>query len=467
MIIVYLSCMGIAMSHQKEKTDLTIIGSGLAGSEAAFQAANRGLKVKIIEMRPIKMTPAHQGSDCAELVCSNSFRSDDDCYNAVGLLHHEMRVCGSLIMQCADKHKVPAGGALAVDREAFSTEVTHILKSHPNIEFISDVVKKLPDSDAGSVIIATGPLTDTALAKDIQAVTGQESLAFFDAIAPILFKESVDFSKAWFQSRYDKGDGKDYINCPMNKQEYDCFYDALMAAEKTEFKEWEKDTPYFEACLPIEVMAERGRQTLCFGPMKPVGLRHPNATEQHHAVVQLRQDNKTGQLYNMVGFQTKLKYHAQKAVFSLIPGLENAEFARLGGIHRNSFIKSPLLLDTELRLKMRPNIRFAGQITGCEGYIESAAVGLAAGRFATDEILNRNTIYPNRQTALGSLLAHITGEADHKYFQPMNINFGLFPELTEKFMMIDGRKRKLGKKDKAELYSKRAKEQIQEFALCA
>lgn len=448
----------------QNKSDLTVIGCGLAGSEAAFQVAQRGLKVKIIEMRPKKMTPAHQTEKCAELVCSNSFRSDDDCYNAVGLLHHEMRVCGSLIMKCADKHKVPAGGALAVDREAFSEEVTKILKSHPNIELVSDVIEKLPDADAGHVIIATGPLTDTALAHDIQAITGQESLAFFDAIAPIIYKDSIDFDKAWFQSRYDKGDGQDYINCPMTKQEYDRFYDALMLAEKTEFKEWEKNTPYFEACLPIEVMAERGRQTLCFGPMKPVGLRHPKASEPHHAVVQLRQDNKTGQLYNMVGFQTKLKYQAQKEVFSLIPSLENAEFARLGGIHRNSFIKSPLLLDKSLRLKMRPNIRFAGQITGCEGYIESAAVGFMAGRFAINDILHQEITYPNRQTALGSLLAHITTDADAKYFQPMNINFGLFPELDDKFLIIDGRKKKLGKRDKAELYSKRAKEKILSFA---
>jgi methylenetetrahydrofolate--tRNA-(uracil-5-)-methyltransferase len=445
-------------------TDLTIIGCGLAGSEAAFQAANAGLKVKIIEMRPQKTTPAHQGSDCAELVCSNSFRSDDDTYNAVGLLHYEMRQCKSLIMHCADMHKVPAGGALAVDREAFSAEVTKILKNHPSITFKTGVIDKLPDSNAGHFIIATGPLTDTALASDIQAVTGQDSLAFFDAIAPIIYKDSIDFSKAWFQSRYDKGDGQDYINCPMNEQEYNIFYDALMAAEKTEFKEWEKDTPYFEACLPIEVMAERGRQTLCFGPMKPVGLRHPNATQPHHAVVQLRQDNKTGQLYNMVGFQTKLKYNAQQAVFRLIPALENAEFARLGGIHRNSFIKSPILLDASLRLKSRPNIRFAGQITGCEGYLESAAVGLLAGRFVSNEILKQDIQIPPRDTALGSLLAHITGDADHKYYQPMNINFGLFPELTDKFMVIDGRKRKLGKRDKAELYTKRAKTSIAEFA---
>jgi methylenetetrahydrofolate--tRNA-(uracil-5-)-methyltransferase len=346
-------------------------------------------------------------------------------------------------MHCGDMHKVPAGGALAVDREAFAAEVTTILKSHANITFETGVIEKLPDENAGHYIIATGPLTDTALAHDIQAVTGQDSLAFFDAIAPIIYKDSIDFSKAWFQSRYDKGDGQDYINCAMTKAEYDVFYDALMAAEKTEFKEWEKDTPYFEACLPIEVMAERGRQTLCFGPMKPVGLRHPNAAEPHHAVVQLRQDNKTGQLYNMVGFQTKLKYSAQQAVFRLIPALENAEFARLGGIHRNSFIKSPILLDASLRLKTRPNIRFAGQITGCEGYLESAAVGLLAGRFAINEILHKDIQIPPRDTALGSLLAHITGDADHKYYQPMNINFGLFPELTDKFMIIDGRKRKL------------------------
>lgn len=454
----------------QKQPDLTIVGCGLAGSEAAYQAASKGLKVRIIEMRPEKMTAAHQTSNSAELVCSNSFRSDDDDYNAVGLLHYEMRQCNSLIMHCADRHKVPAGGALAVDREAFSEEVSSTLKNHPNIEIVPDIVKKLPDENAGYHIIATGPLTDEALAKDIQSVTGQESLAFFDAIAPIVYKDSIDFSKAWMQSRYDKigpdGDGRDYINCAMNEAEYNRFYDALMAAEKTEFKEWEQDTPYFEACLPIEVMAERGKQTLCFGPLKPVGLRHPESTEPHHAVVQLRQDNKTGQLYNMVGFQTKLKYQAQKEVFKLIPGLENAEFARLGGIHRNSFIKSPILLDSTLRLKSRPNIRFAGQITGCEGYIESATIGLLAGRFAAQEILGQEFNFPNRHTAMGSLLTHITSEADADYYQPMNINFGLFPELPkeDKYTKINGRKRKLSKKDKAYVRSQIAKKHIVEFA---
>lgn len=357
-----------------QKNTLTIIGAGMAGSEAAWQAAQQGITVELLEMRPHHMTAAHQTAHCAELVCSNSFRSDDKDHNAVGLLHHEMRRCDSLLLKCADKHKVPAGGALAVDREAFSQDVTSHLENHPNITLSARKVDSLPiDEKDGLTIVATGPLTDSALAQHIQTVTGEESLAFFDAIAPIIYKDSIDFDKAWFQSRYDRvgpiGDGKDYINCAMNEAEYLRFYEALMAAEKTEFKEWEKNTPYFEACLPIEVMAERGIDTLRYGPLKPVGLTQPGTSGRHHAVVQLRQDNKMGALYNMVGFQTKLKYGAQKDVFRLIPALENAEFARLGGIHRNLFIKSPELLNETLCLKSHPHIRFAGQMTGCEGYV--------------------------------------------------------------------------------------------------
>lgn len=447
---------------------IRIIGAGLAGSEAAWQIANRGIKVELVDMRPTKMTPAHETSDCAELVCSNSFRSDDAVYNAVGLLHHEMRQLGSLIMKCADEHKVPAGGALAVDRRGFSGAVTNALKNHPNIEFKNEVISKLPLEDASTqTIIATGPLTDSELAQDIIKVTGEENLAFFDAIAPIVDKDSIDFSKAWFQSRYDKigpmGDGKDYINCAMNKEEYLKFYEALMAAEKTEFKEWEKNTPYFEACLPIEVMAERGIDTLRFGPMKPVGLQSPYIEGFHHAVVQLRQDNKLGTLYNMVGFQTKLKYQAQKEVFRLIPGLENAEFVRLGGIHRNMFIKSPILLDKEFRLKSHPHIRFAGQVTGCEGYVESSAVGLAVGRFVADEILGKQIIIPPATTAIGALCNHITGGAEIHSYQPMNVNFGLFTPLEKNYIEINGKKRKMDKKTKAQTMAQRASEDLMGF----
>jgi len=422
-----------------------IIGGGMAGSEAAWQLLSAGVPVILHEMRPVRMTEAHSTENFAELVCSNSFRSDDAEYNAVGLLHEEMRRASSLIMAAGDKHKVPAGSALAVDRGQFSAEVTATLKSHPLLTVERGEVAGLPPSDWDSVIIATGPLTSPALSQAVLDITNEKSLAFFDAIAPIVFKESINMDKAWYQSRYDKpgpgGTGKDYINCPMEKDEYYAFIDALCAGEKTEFKEWEKNTPYFEGCLPIEVMAERGRDTLRFGPMKSVGLVNPHATKfpRPWAVVQLRQDNALGTLYNIVGFQTKLKYAEQTRIFRMIPGLENAEFARLGGIHRNTFINSPKLLDGALRLKAQPRLRFAGQITGCEGYVESAAVGLMAGRFAAAEILGRPIETPPATTAMGALLNHITTGAEAETFQPMNVNFGLFPPLVPE---ISGRERK-------------------------
>ncbi|MFN0023257.1 MAG: methylenetetrahydrofolate--tRNA-(uracil(54)-C(5))-methyltransferase (FADH(2)-oxidizing) TrmFO [Parvularculaceae bacterium] len=416
-----------------------IIGAGLAGSEAAWQAAQAGARVILHEMRPARMTEAHQTGACAELVCSNSFRSDDVETNAVGLLHEEMRRAGSLIMACADAHQVPAGGALAVDREAFAAAVTARLHAHPRIAFEPGEIAGLPPADWDNVIIATGPLTSPLLASAVHELTGEDALAFFDAIAPIVYKETIDFSVAWMQSRYNKtgpsvrelgGDGADYINCPMDKDQYAAFYAALMAAEKTGFKDWEKSTPYFEACLPVEVMAERGYDTLRFGPMKPVGLDDPRTGRWPHAVVQLRQDNALGTLWNMVGFQTKLKHGAQADVFRLIPGLERAEFARLGGIHRNTFLNSPKLLDASLRLKARTSLRFAGQITGVEGYLESAAIGLLAGRFAAEE----GASAPPRTTALGALLHHITLghiSGSKTAFQPMNVNFGLFPDIEE------------------------------------
>ncbi|MHC8493537.1 methylenetetrahydrofolate--tRNA-(uracil(54)-C(5))-methyltransferase (FADH(2)-oxidizing) TrmFO [Thalassospira sp. SM2505] len=426
-----------------------IIGAGLAGSEAAWQLAEAGAPVILHEMRPVRPTDAHHTDKCAELVCSNSFRSDDKEYNAVGLIHDEMRRAGSIIMRCADQHKVPAGGALAVDREGFSQAVTDALENHPLITMERGEIDDLPPQEWEHTIIATGPLTSGALAEAIRKVTSEASLAFFDAIAPIVYKESIDFDKAWFQSRYDKGDGKDYINCPMDADEYNRFIDALLDGEKTEFKEWEKDTPYFDGCLPIEVMAERGRETLRHGPMKPVGLTNPhNPTVKPRAIVQLRQDNALGTLYNMVGFQTKLKYGAQVDVFRTIPGLENAEFARLGGIHRNTFLNSPRLLDPTLRLKARPDLRFAGQITGCEGYVESAAVGLMVGRFTAAEKVGKTIPTPPLATAMGALLNHITGGADESTFQPMNVNFGLFPDL-ELTKRVKGRDRK-------KLYSDRA-----------
>ena len=424
----------------KDTENIHIIGAGLAGSEAAWQAAQAGATVVIHEMRPHRGTDAHQTDGCAELVCSNSFRSDDAETNAVGLLHEEMRRAGSLILREADKNKVPAGGALAVDRNAFSDGVTAALESHPNIEIRRELIGALPPADWANVVIATGPLTAPELATEIHNLTGEDALAFFDAIAPIIHRDTIDFDKAWFQSRYDKkgpgGDGADYINCPLDEAQYQAFIMALLDGDKTEFKEWEKSTPYFESCLPIEVMAERGLDTLRFGPMKPVGLTNPNTGARPHAVVQLRQDNALGTLYNMVGFQTKLKYGAQADIFRMIPGLEKAEFARLGGIHRNTFINSPMLLDTELRLKADPRLRFAGQITGVEGYLESAAIGLLAGRFSAAQAKGEQTPEsPPDTTALGALLRHITGghlsegAGSKKTFQPMNVNFGLFPAI--------------------------------------
>jgi len=412
-----------------DDTTIHVVGGGLAGSEAAWQIARAGLPVVLHEMRPERGTDAHQTAGLAELVCSNSFRSDDAEHNAVGLLHAEMRRLGSLILWAGDRHAVPAGSALAVDRDGFSAAVTERLEAEPLIEIRREEVAGLPPQDWQSVILATGPLTSPALSADILAFTGESQLAFFDAIAPIVYKESIDFGVAWFQSRYDKGDGADYINCPLDRDQYDAFLAALHAAEKTEFKDWEKDTPYFEGCLPIEVMAERGPETLRYGPMKPVGLTDPRNGGQAHAVVQLRQDNALGTLYNMVGFQTKLKYGAQAEVFRRIPGLERAEFARLGGIHRNTFLNAPKLLDGELRLKAAPHLRFAGQITGVEGYIESAAIGLLAGRFAAAERTGQRIVPPPPTTAHGALLAHITGGADAVTFQPMNVNFGLFPPI--------------------------------------
>ncbi len=410
-----------------------VVGGGLSGSEAAFQIAEAGVPVILHEMRPQRMTDAHTGQGLAELVCSNSFRSDDWENNAVGLLHEEMRRLGSIIMRAADAHKVPAGGALAVDREAFSAAVQGTLEAHPLIRIERGEVAGLPPADWDSVVIATGPLTSAPLAAAVQQLTGEDSLAFFDAIAPIVHKESIDFTRAWFQSRYDKagpgGDGADYINCAMDKEQYEAFIAALLAGEKTDFKEWEKNTPYFEACLPIEVMAERGPETLRFGPMKPVGLTNPHSGRRPYAVVQLRQDNALGTLYNMVGFQTKLKHGEQTRIFRMIPGLEDAQFARLGGLHRNTFIQSPKVLDPRLRLKVQPRLRFAGQMTGVEGYVESSAIGLLAGRFAAAERLGVDLPQPPRTTALGALIAHITGNADAKTFQPMNVNYGLFPDM--------------------------------------
>ncbi len=413
-----------------------IIGGGMAGSEAAWQVARMGVPVVLHEMRPTRETDAHKTDGLAELVCSNSFRSDDKEQNAVGLLHEEMRRCDSLILRMGDKHAVPAGGALAVDRDAFSADVTKTLTEHPLITIERGEVAGLPPEDWDSVIIATGPLTSPALAEAIRDLGGEGELAFFDAIAPIIYKETINMDRAWFQSRYDKegpaGTGKDYINCPMEKDEYYAFIDALITAEKTEFKEWEKNTPYFEGCMPVEVMAERGVETLRFGPMKPVGLTSPHTGKRPYAVVQLRQDNALGTLYNMVGFQTKMKYAEQTRVLKMIPGLEDATFARLGGLHRNTFINSPKLLDTRLRMKTMPRLRFAGQITGCEGYVESASVGIMAGRFAAAERLGQTLEAPPLTTAMGALLNHITGGADAETFQPMNVNFGLFPPLDLK-----------------------------------
>ena len=436
---------------------LHIIGGGMAGSEAAWQAAQMGVRVVIHEMRPVVGTFAHRTGSFAEMVCSNSFRSDDDESNAVGLLHWEMRAAGGLIMEMAQMHRLPAGGALAVDRDPFAAAVTTRIKAHPLISATYEEVTELPST--GHWVVATGPLTSTALATSIRAHTGAEALAFFDAIAPIVYADSVDMSVAWMQSRYDKGETvaeqTAYMNCPMTKAEYEAFIDALLAADKTEFHEGET-AGYFDGCLPIEVMAERGRQTPRFGPMKPVGLTNPHNPMKPYAVVQLRRDNALGTLYNIVGFQTKMKYGAQTAVFKMIPGLQDASFARLGGIHRNTFINSPTLLDDQMRLKSRPNIRFAGQITGVEGYVESAAMGLLAGRMAAAEILGRDLVPPPRDTATGALIHHITGGADAKTFQPMNVNFGLFPPIDAK----GGRK---GRKDRYRAYTDRAKASFTEW----
>jgi methylenetetrahydrofolate--tRNA-(uracil-5-)-methyltransferase len=428
-------------------SEIHIIGGGLAGCEAAWQAAQAGASVVLHEMRPHRKTEAHGSDRLAELVCSNSFRSDDADHNAVGLLHEEMRRLDSLILTSADRHKVPAGGALAVDRDGFAEAVQAALLGHPRVKLVREEVAGLPPDEWEQVIIATGPLTSPPLAEAIRGLTGEASLSFFDAIAPIVHKDSIDFSKAWFQSRYDKGTGTDYINLPLDRAQYDGFIDALLAGEKHLPKDWE-GTPYFEGCLPIEVMAERGRQTLAYGPMKPVGLTNPhNPTVKPYAIVQLRQDNALGTLYNIVGFQTKLKHGEQVRIFRTLPGLENAEFARLGGMHRNSFINSPRLLDSALRLKIRPNWRFAGQITGCEGYVESAAIGLLAGRFAAAEQIS----LPPVTTAIGALLNHVTGGANAETFQPMNVNFGLFPEPERQTG------KRLKGRDRKTLYSQRAR----------
>lgn len=428
--------------------DVHIIGGGLAGSEAAWQLARRGLSVRLSEMRGTgERSPAHQGDGLAELVCSNSFRSDDDEKNAVGLLHHEMRGCDSLIMAAAAVAQVPAGSALAVDRDVFSAEVEQRLAALPNLEIVRERVDTLPA--AGLTVVATGPLTAEALAHNIGAATGGDSLAFFDAIAPIVYHDSIDMDVCWMASRWDKGETKDYINCPMNREQYLTFHAGLVEGEKTAFKEWEANTPYFDGCMPIEVMAERGVDTLRFGPMKPVGLDDPRTGRWPYAVVQLRQDNKLGTLWNMVGFQTKLKHAEQVRLFRTIPGLEHAEFARLGGLHRNTFLNSPVLLDRQLRLKTAPHVRFAGQITGCEGYVESAAVGLLAGLMTVAEATGRDWQAPPRTSALGALLAHITGDAEADSYQPMNVNFGLFPPLHD-----------VKKKQRKEAYTARAKADI-------
>lgn len=433
------------MSH-----DVHIIGAGLAGSEAAWQLANAGLRVRLSEMRGSgDTTPAHETDRLAEMVCSNSFRSDDPDHNAVGLLHQELRSLDSLIMRAADRHRVPAGSALAVDREGFASEVTRTLESHSNITIVRERVDGLPDHPT---IIATGPLTGSKLAEAIANETGEGSLAFFDAIAPIVHRDSIDMDVAWMAARWDKG-GKDYINCPLDKMQYETFVRALVDGEKMLFHDWERDTPYFEGCMPIEVMAERGSETLRHGPMKPMGLDNPRTGRWPYAVVQLRQDNALGTLWNMVGFQTKLKHGDQVRIFRTIPGLKNAEFARLGGIHRNSFINSPKLLDGELRLRSKPNIRFAGQITGCEGYVESAAIGLLAARFAAAERKGDSLSPPPVETALGALLGHLTKGADAETFQPMNVNFGLMPP-------VDGRWKRI---DRKQAYTDRARKALNEW----
>ena len=435
--------------------NIHIVGAGLAGSEAAWQLAERGIKVVIHEMRPKKYSPAHKTPYCAELVCSNSLRSDDCSNSAVGLLHQEMRMARSLIMKCADETKVPAGGALAVDRDDFAKLISQCLHSHPNISFVCEEITSLSQMIEGRWIIASGPLTSPALIASILDATDQQYLNFYDAIAPVIYKDSIDFDKAWYQSRYDKGDKFDYINCPLDKEQYYAFVDELLKGKKVEFHDFEK-AEYFDGCLPIEVMAERGEDTLLFGPMKPVGLtnsHHPNI--KPYAVVQLRQDNKEDTLRNMVGFQTKLKYDEQKRIFRMIPGLENAEFARLGGIHKNTFIKSPLLLDKCLRFKKMPNVSFAGQITGCEGYVESAAIGWLAGYFAACEICNHQIYFPPETTAFGAMLGHLQDTTNIENYQPMNINFGLFPTISVE-TTANGKLRKIKGAERKAAYCRRA-----------
>ena len=444
-----------------------IIGGGLAGSEAAWQAAEMGVSVALHEMRPVRKTDVHETENLAELVCSNSFRSDDASANAVGVLHAEMRMLNSVIMAEADKARVPAGGALAVDRDLFSQGVQRAITAHPNITLIREEISGLPPEEWEQTIIATGPLTSPALAEDIRSLTGEDDLAFFDAIAPILHVDSINMDIAWFQSRYDKthdgGDGKDYINCPMTEDQYHSFISEMLAGDKMSFREWEENTPYFDGCMPVEVMAERGEQTLRFGPMKPVGLTNSHDGTRPYAVVQLRQDNKLGTLFNMVGFQTKLKYAEQVRIFQMIPGLEDAQFARLGGLHRNTFINSPRLLDEQLRLKVRPALRFAGQITGVEGYIESAAIGGMSGQMAASDLLGLDWQAPPVDTAHGALLSHLTGGAMADSFQPMNVNFGLFPTLE--MVAVEGKKpRKLRGRDRKAAYAGRALSSLAKWA---
>ena len=446
---------------------LHIIGGGLAGSEAAWQAAEMGVSVALHEMRPVRKTDVHETENLAELVCSNSFRSDDASANAVGVLHAEMRMLNSVIMAEADKARVPAGGALAVDRDLFSQGVQRAITAHPNITLIREEISGLPPEEWEQTIIATGPLTSPALAEDIRSLTGEDDLAFFDAIAPILHVDSINMDIAWFQSRYDKthdgGDGKDYINCPMTEDQYHSFISEMLAGDKMSFREWEENTPYFDGCMPVEVMAERGEQTLRFGPMKPVGLTNSHDGTRPYAVVQLRQDNKLGTLFNMVGFQTKLKYAEQVRIFQMIPGLEDAQFARLGGLHRNTFINSPRLLDEQLRLKVRPALRFAGQITGVEGYIESAAIGGMTGQMAASDLLGLDWQAPPVDTAHGALLSHLTGGAMADSFQPMNVNFGLFPPLE--MVAVEGKKpRKLRGRDRKAAHADRALSSLAKWA---
>jgi len=447
----------------KTTNSVNIIGGGLAGSEAAWLLANFGIPVTVHEMRPKKMTEVHKTENFSELVCSNSFRSDDYENNAVGLLHQELRILNSLIMDCADKTKIPAGGALAVDRDKFSSMISSKISNHNLISINREEIKNLNSLDnSDPILIATGPLTSESLANSIISNTGENSLAFFDAIAPIVYFESIDMSKAWFQSRYDKGDGKDYINCPLSKEEYFIFVSELLKSKKIDFKKWEKETPYFEGCMPIEVMAERGIETLRHGPLKPFGLTNEHdPSNKPYAVIQLRQDNTLGTLWNIVGFQTKMTYEEQKRVFKTIPGLENANFARLGGLHRNTFINSPSLLNNELSLKSSPNIYFAGQITGVEGYVESSAIGLLAGLFISLLIKNKEIIFPPNETALGSLLNHVTNNANRDTFQPMNINFGLFPNIISN----DGKQKKIDKRLRRNLISQNALDKINEWAI--